>query len=73
MRQYEEYVITGLTTSINTPFVYRKGTLMACVGEAGKSQAVVGGKTSHAKGGNGGGVGIAGAAGGGMGSGAGGL
>ena len=74
MRQYEEYVITGLTTSINTPFVYRKGTLMACVGEAGKSQAVVGGKTSHAKGGDGGGVGIAGGrSGGDMGSGAGGL
>ena len=74
MKQYEEYVITGLTTSINTPFLYRKGTLMACVGEAGKSQAVVGGKTSHARGGDGGGVGIAGGrALGDMGSGAGGV
>ena len=74
MKQYEEYVIAGLTTSINTPFLYRKGTLMACVGEAGKSQAVVGGKTSHAKGGDGGGVGIAGGDGFGMtGSGSGGL
>ena len=73
MSQNTEYVIAGLTTSINTPFLYRKGTLIACVGEAGKSQAVVRGRTSHAKGGNGGGVGIAGAAGGGMGSGAGGL
>ena len=74
MSQNTEYVIAGLTTSINTPFLYRKGTLMACVGEAGKSQAVVGGKTSHARGGDGGGVGIAGAyASGDMGSGAGGV
>ena len=35
MKQNEEYVITGLTTSINTPFIYRKGTLIACVGEGG--------------------------------------
>ena len=29
MKQNEEYVIAGLIDSINTPFVYRKGALMA--------------------------------------------
>ena len=61
MTQNTEYVIAGLTTSINTPFLYRKGTLIACVGEAGKSQAVVRGRVNlHSKGGDGGGVGIGG-------------
>ena len=74
MTQNTEYVIAGLTTSINTPFLYRKGTLIACVGEAGKSQGGSGVTTPHAKGGDGGGVGIAGAyAVGDMGSGAGGV
>ena len=54
MKQDEEYVIAGLTDIINTPFVYRKGTLMACVGEGGKSGLI------GAKGGNGGGVNMAG-------------
>ena len=35
MQQNEEYVIAGLTEAINTPFVYRKGSLIACVGEGG--------------------------------------
>ena len=57
MKQNEEYVIAGLTTAINTPFVYHKGTLIACVGGGG--QAGLG-----AKGGDGGGIDIAGANGG---------
>jgi len=54
MAQNEEYIIAGLTNEINTPFVYRKGALIACVGEGGKS-GVVGNS-----GGNGGGVGVVG-------------
>ena len=54
MEQNVEYVIAGLIDSVNTPFVYRKGALMACVGEGGKA-GVVGNS-----GGDGGGVGIAG-------------
>ena len=51
MKQNEEYVIAGLTTSINTPFVYRKGVLIACVGEGGDAGAA-------SNGGDGGGVDI---------------
>jgi hypothetical protein len=54
MNKNEEYVIAGLIDSINTPFVYRKGALMVCVGEGGKGGVV--GKS----GGDGGGVGVAG-------------
>ena len=57
MNQNEEYVIAGLIDSVNTPFVYRKGALMVCVGEGGKGGVV--GKS----GGDGGGVGIAGGSG----------
>ena len=57
MKQNEEYVIAGLTTSVNTPFLYRKGTLIASVGQGG--QAGLG-----AKGGYGGGLSISGARGG---------
>jgi transcriptional regulator CtsR len=32
MLRNTEYVIAGLTEAINTPFVYRKGQLIACVG-----------------------------------------
>jgi len=67
MKQNEEYVIAGLINSVNTPFVYRKGTLMACVGEGGKTQVVenttFGGTELRGKGGDGGGVDIAGASG----------
>ena len=56
MKQNEEYVIAGLTDIINTPFLYRKSALIACVGEGGKSSSHTG-----AKGGDGGGIGIAGA------------
>ena len=54
MVQNQEFVIAGLIDSVNTPFVYRRGSLMACVGEGGKGGVV--GKS----GGDGGGVGIAG-------------
>ena len=35
MTEDTEYVIAGLTTSINTPYVYKKGQLIACVGAGG--------------------------------------
>ena len=54
MVQNQEFVIAGLVDSINAPFVYRRGSLMVCVGEGGKGGVV--GKS----GGDGGGVGIAG-------------
>jgi len=63
MEQNVEYVIAGLTESINTPFLYRKASLMACVGEGG-----YGGH--YGRGGFGGGVGIAGESGQGRNSGA---
>jgi len=45
MKKNEEYVIAGLTDLINAPFVYRKATLIACVGEGGGGGSVsVGGK-----------------------------
>ncbi len=56
MKQNEEYVIAGLTENVNTPFLYRKASLMACVGEGGKSVSQTG-----AKGGDGGGIGMDGA------------
>lgn len=48
-----EYVIAGLIESINTPFFYRKATLIACVGGGGDAG-------SSNNGGFGGGIGIAG-------------
>ena len=56
MAKNEEYVIAGLTDNVNTPFLYRGSTLIACVGEGGKSYSQTG-----AKGGDGGGIGIDGA------------
>jgi len=53
MTQNTEYVIAGLTTSINSPFVYRKGTLIACVGKGGSAGL-------SGNGGFGGGIGIGG-------------
>ena len=67
MKQNDEYVIAGLIGSIRAPFVYRKGALMACVGEGGDAGAAsnggagggvqVSGNTAfgqHGNGGNGG-------------------
>lgn len=56
MSRNVEYVITGLNEDINTPFVYRKGQLIACVGKGGNAG-------TSGRGGFGGGIGIAGDAG----------
>ena len=56
MKQNEEYVIAGLTPEVNTPFVYHKSSLIACVGGGG-------GAESNGEGGAGGGVGVGGAGG----------
>lgn len=61
MEQNVEYVVAGLTTSINAPFVYRKGKLIACVGGGGEA-----GNSSAARGGFGGGIGISGSDGAGL-------
>ena len=66
MSRNTEYVIAGLTTSINTPYIYRKSTLIACVGSGGNAG-------SFGKGGFGGGVGISGSDGSGRDSGSGGV
>ena len=49
MKQNEEYVIVGLTTALNSPYLYRQGELMACVGQGGDAG-------DSGNGGNGGGV-----------------
>ena len=56
MTQNTEYVIAGLIPLVNAPFVYRKGVLMACVGEGG-------GAAVSGKGGFGGGVDVGGSTG----------
>lgn len=48
-----EYVITGLYSTVNTPFIYRKATLIACVGGGGSAGF-------RSAGGDGGGVNVAG-------------
>ena len=35
MRKDEEYVLTGLFSGVNAPFLYRKGTLIAVAGGGG--------------------------------------
>ena len=64
MKHNEEYVIAGLTEVINTPFLYRKASLIACVGEAAKTVVVTeptfNTKVFKGRGGDGGGIGIAG-------------
>jgi hypothetical protein len=47
-----EYIIAGLTNSINTPFIYRRASLIAVVGQGGGGNLGNGGK--------GGGIGLAG-------------
>lgn len=56
MTRNTEYVIAGLTEDINTPFVYRKGQLIACVGKGGNAG-------TSGRGGFGGGVNVSGDAG----------
>ena len=54
MEQNVEYVLVGLSTnSVNTPFLYRKGALIACVGQGGDGG-------HYGRGGFGGGVDVAG-------------
>ncbi len=62
-----EYVVTGLSTAIGSPALYRKASLLARVGQGGSAS-----KTAGNGGGNGGGVGIAGGGGGGSNGGVGG-
>ena len=49
MKKNEEYILTGLFSGINAPFLYRKATLIAAVGEGGWGG-------HYGRGGNGGGV-----------------
>ncbi len=56
MAQNTEYVIAGLTEDVNTPYIYRKGTLIACVGGGGNA-------SNTGSGGDGGGIEIDGTAG----------
>ena len=35
MKKDDEYILTGLFSGVNAPFLYRKGTLIAAVGEGG--------------------------------------
>ena len=51
MKQNDEYVVTGLNSTIKAPFLYRKGTLIASVGAGGDAG------TSF-NGGFGGGIGV---------------
>ena len=53
MKKDDEYILTGLFTGVNAPFLYRKGSLIACVGEGGWGG-------HYGRGGFGGGIGIAG-------------
>ena len=55
MKKDEEYVLTGLFDLVNAPFLYRKGTLIAVVGEGG-----TGAKAGAHPGSDGGGIGISG-------------
>jgi len=65
MEQNVEYVIAGLSTSVNAPFVYRKAQLIAAVGGGGDAGG-------SGNGGLGGGVGVSGEGGSGRGAGSGG-
>ena len=49
MERNDEYILTGLFPGVNAPFLYRKGTLIACVGEGGWGG-------HYGRGGSGGGV-----------------
>ena len=66
MNKNEEYVIVGLSSDLNAPYLYNKGALMACVGQGGDAG-------TSGDGGNGGGVSNQGQDGGGRESGTGGF
>lgn len=68
MERNVEYVIAGLSPGVNTPFIYKKATLIAVVGQGG-----AGAGQGNGVGGFGGGVGIAGGNGGGQSGGSGGI
>ena len=53
MERNVEHILTGLFDAVNAPFLYRKATLIACVGEGGDAGSV-------ARGGFAGGIGIGG-------------
>ena len=53
MERDVEYILTGLFSAINAPFIYRKGTLIAVVGQGGDAGSLN-------DGGEGGGVGVKG-------------
>ena len=53
MEQNVEYIVTGLNILIDAPFLYRKGSLIACVGQGGSAG-------SSGNGGFGGGIGVSG-------------
>ena len=65
MNRNTEYIIAGLVSNINTPFIYKKAQLIACVGGGGNAGNL-------GTGGNGGGIGVPGANGFGRGGGSGG-
>jgi len=65
MERNVEYVLAGLIEPINAPFLYRKATLIACVGEGGDAG-------TNGRGGFGGGINIGGSGGLGAGNGTGG-
>ena len=66
MEQNVEYVISGLNSIVNTPFIYRKASLIACVGAGGDAGSTYAG-------GEGGGVRMSGGSSSGRGFGSGGL
>ena len=59
MERNVEHVLTGLFTAVNAPFLYRKASLIACVGAGGAGRPAGGNS-----GGRGGGIGISGEKGG---------
>ena len=54
MKKNEEYIVTGLFDAVDAPFLYRKATLIAVVGEGGD------GGTLSSTGGFGGGINLGG-------------
>ena len=65
MKQNEEYTLSGLIGTVNSPYLYHRSSLIACCGGGGNAG-------NSGDGGDGGGVGVAGASGTGSGAGSGG-